>query len=117
MNFLNVLACPEELDVLIKIIKIFLNGVRYIIPIVLIVIGTVDLAKAVLAKDDEATKKEQKHLVTRVIYAIIIFLVPTIVMVIFNVLSKSGLDNGGSQPASSGTYSSWTEWKECWKSA
>ena len=50
MNFLNVLACPEELDVLIKIIKIFLNGVRYIIPIVLIVIGTVDLAKAVLAK-------------------------------------------------------------------
>ena len=110
MGFLEILKnCPEGMGTLVGIVKLFLNGVRYVIPIILIVIGTVDLAKAVLAKDDEATKKEQKHLVTRVIYAVVIFLIPTIVIVLFNVLGKSTTDDYNAESGFS-----WKTWSDCW---
>ena len=87
--------CTEELAKVIAIVGFVLNLIQWVVPIILIVLGTVDLVKAVIAGKEEEIKNNQKTLVKRIIAAIIIFLIPLIVSVITGLL---GTD----------------EWKECW---
>lgn len=84
------------LNPIISIIKTVLNIVRWAIPIILIVIGTFDMMKAVIASKEDEIKAAQKLLIKRVIYAVIIFLIPTIVYFVFNIVSSTdGIDGTG----------------------
>ena len=57
------------------------------VPIILIVLGTIDIAKAVIAsKDDEISKSAIKFL-KRVVAAAIIFFMPTIVGLILDLIT------------------------------
>ena len=85
------------LDPIISIIKTVLNIVRWAIPIILIVIGTFDMMKAVIASKEDEIKAAQKLLIKRVVYAVVIFLIPTIVYFVFNIVSNTnGIDGTGS---------------------
>ena len=79
------------------IIKTALKWVCIIIPIILIVMCVVDLAKIVTAGDktDDVKKKAISTVSTRVIFAIVIFLVPTLVNALFGIFGStfSGADN------------------------
>ena len=57
------------------------------IPILIIILGSVDLGKAVIASDDKAIKSATGALVKRFIAGIVIFLLPSIVTAVFNMLS------------------------------
>ena len=84
------------LDPIISIIKTVLNIVRWAIPIILIVIGTFDMMKAVIASKEDEIKAAQKLLIKRVVYAVVIFLIPTIVYFVFNIVSNTdGIDGTG----------------------
>ena len=84
------------LDPIISIIKTVLNIVRWAIPITLIVIGTFDMMKAVIASKEDEIKAAQKLLIKRVVYAVVIFLIPTIVYFVFNIVSSTdGIDGTG----------------------
>ena len=78
-----------NLKPIISIIKTVLNLVRFAVPLVLIVIGTFDIFKAVVASKEDEIKAAQKLLIKRVVYAVIIFLIPTIVMLILNIVSNT----------------------------
>ena len=52
---------------------------RIIGPILLLIIGGIDMAKAVTAQDEKSIAKAQKKLVNKFIAAAAIFLVPTVV--------------------------------------
>ena len=71
---------------LMPIIRIIRDGVIPLfqigIPILLIIFGTVDLGKAVVASKEDEIKAAQKMLVKRAIYAIAVFLVVTIVSLV-----------------------------------
>jgi len=56
------------------------------IPIVLIIMGMMDLGKAVTSQKDDEMKKAQSILVKRVIYAVLVFLVVQIVQLAFSIL-------------------------------
>ena len=78
--------------------------IEIIIPIVLIVLGMLDLGKAVIASKEDEIKAAQKLLIKRIIYAVAIFLVVFIVTVIFNMLSNNAISIGEDNQT----------WQYCW---
>ena len=57
---------------------------KIVIPIILIILGIVDIGKAVISSDDKAISKAAKSLLMRTIAAVCIFFIPTIIGVIFD---------------------------------
>lgn len=96
-------ACGGLLPVVRVLRKGVMPLVQIFIPILLIVLGTVDLGKAVISSDEKAVKSAQSMLIKRCIYAAAIFFVTTIVSVVMNIVSN-GAD---------GT----SDWKGCWDAA
>lgn len=78
----------------------FLNILRYVIviiqfsvPLLLIVFGTVDMFKAMTKGDEKENKKVVDTFVKRLIYGVMIFLVPFLVRLVFKVLNDNILNN------------------------
>ena len=61
--------------------------IKIVIPLILIVLGMVDLGKAVVSSDDKQISKSVSTLIKRFIAAVIVFFVPTIVSALFNALA------------------------------
>ena len=87
MLFLD--SCTDLLP-LIRLIK---NGVIPLIqigiPIILILLGMLDLGKAVMAAKEDEIKSAQKLAIKRVVYALVVFLVPWIVNVAIGLLANA----------------------------
>ena len=81
-------------DALMPIIRLIRDGVIPLIqigiPIILIVLGMLDLGKAVMAYKEDEIKSAQKLLIKRAIYAVAIFFVVFIVQVVFGLIDNSG---------------------------
>lgn len=74
------------------------NIIKLLVPIILIVMGMVDFAKAVMASDEKKMKDSQKKFITRLIAAVIVFLVMAVVQFVFKKIDteneyKSGFVN------------------------
>ena len=110
MNFVQILACDEDILDLISIVKLVINGICWVVPILLIVFVTIDVAKIVTAGnlDDKMKKEVGNKIVSRLIYALIIFLIPTIISLLFRILGKSTIIKGGDSTAAGCT------WSEAW---
>ena len=61
---------------------------KYIVPALVIVFTTIDLFKAVMAGKEDEIKSAQKLAIKRVVYAVLVFLVPWIVNVAFSLLTS-----------------------------
>ena len=72
-----------------QIIKVIQFG----IPVVLIILGMIDLGKAVMSNDEKEMKGAQGKLIKRVVYAVVIFLIIAIVKIVFGILASSGAGN------------------------
>ncbi len=68
---------------------------KIVIPIILIILGMIDLGKAVVASKDDEIKKAMKSLMFRAIAAVAIFFVPTIVSIVMGLVSS--FDKDGSK--------------------
>lgn len=91
MNLLKILAqadfnwCPSDDEGLIpvfRIVKVCLNVIRIAIPIILIVMTVLDVSKNVINPDE---KDSMKKIGNRIIAAVVVFLVPTIVNIIIKI--------------------------------
>ena len=115
MNMVQILdaaqANPDSacrgFDFVIRIIKNGLFPVLQIgIPIILVVLGTLDLGKAVISSDDKAVKEAQSKLIKRCIYAILVFFIVTLLNLLFTMIGNiAGDDAPGLQ-----------SWSACWNS-
>ena len=109
MDFLNIIVCDADFISVLKIVKWAINIICIAIPIILIVLVIADLAKVVTAGniDDKMKKEVSQKVLTRVIYSVLIFLVPTIVSLFFRIvpINAPGIAGEGST------------WKECWDAA
>lgn len=96
------------LGFLVRIIKLGVFPIIQIgIPIILIILGTIDLGKAVISSDEKQVKEAQSKLIKRCIYAVAIFFVVTIVQLLFNTISSV------TNPSDA---SGLTNWWTCWNS-
>lgn len=89
--------CADIKDVLI-IVRTIVTVIQWAVPVILILVGSIDLVKAVMAGKEDDIKKNQNTLFKRVIAAVIVFLIPLIVFTVTGFL---------------GTKS----WQTCWKQA
>lgn len=64
--------------------------IKIVIPLILIILGMVDLGKAVVSSDDKAINKAVTSLIKRFIAAVVMFFIPTIVSALFNALAIMG---------------------------
>ena len=96
----------ELLQVVLRLIKHTVMPVIMIgIPILLIVLGSVDLAKAAISSDDKAVKSAQSAFIRRLIYGALVFFVTMIVRFVMDLVA----DATGSEDSRS--------WQACWESA
>lgn len=93
-------------QVIVKVIKVFM----IVIPILLILYGTIDLGKAVIASEEKEVKAAQGRLIKRIIYAALIFFVPMLVGVIMSIVAAG---DTGDRTANGDSNS----WSACWEEA
>ena len=67
-----------------EFIEEIINYIRIFVPILLIILGSVDFANAIISQDQEALKKSGSKFVKRAIAAIAVFFVPLIVKVLLS---------------------------------
>lgn len=61
-----------------QIVGYFLFVAKILVPLLLIILGTMDFAKAVISSDDKSNSEAVNKLIRRVIIAVAIFLIPTV---------------------------------------
>ncbi len=115
MNLFQILVdVGDACGGLTPVVKFIKHGVFPIIqigiPIILIVMGSIDLGKAVLSSDEKAIKAAQGMLVKRCIAAVAVFFVVTIVSLLMGLFSNLNSTDKGE-----GTDT--TSWGECWDAA
>ena len=108
MSDLFQIGAIDSCNGLLPIVKVIRRGVFPIvqlgIPILLIILGTFDLGKAVISSDEKEVKAAQSRLINRFIYAALVFFVVTLVSALMNIVAQGGQD---------GTDS----WEACWNAA
>lgn len=62
-----------------------LNYMRVLGPLAVVVLSGIDFTKAIINSDDDTMKKATGHLRTRLIMAALLFLIPTITKLLFQV--------------------------------
>lgn len=107
MDLVQIMACDENLLPILQFVRRGLFPIIQIgVPILLIVMGTIDLGKAVMSSDDKEIKGATGKLIKRAIAAVAVFFVTTIVSLLMGLFtsSKTGIE---------GTNT----WEECWDEA
>ena len=85
----NVSSNCYGLDSVIKVIKEGVFPVIQIaIPIILIVLCTLDLGRAVISSDDKENKKLLKRIVRRLVYALILFFLVIVINLVFTTVGS-----------------------------
>jgi len=101
MNFiisnLSLLAgdCTLLGDELTGILKDIFSWIMIAIPVLTVVLCTVDLSKAVIAQDDGAIKKAQSTCIKRILIGVAIFFVPLLLNILLsyggNIIGTCGI--------------------------
>lgn len=93
INVLDVIDDPEsfckEASPILRIIGFVVLGIKIVVPIILIIVGMLDLAKAVAAKKEDEIKTAQNALVKKAVAAVLVFLVATIVGILMSVIGSN----------------------------
>ena len=74
------------------IIVTVINLIKIGVPVILIILGMIDMGKAVATQKEEEIKKGQKTLMSRCIAAAIVFFVVAIVQLLLNIIVGDGSD-------------------------
>lgn len=90
MLFLDEALCNRpELIKIFEFINNILRLIKIFIPILLIVMGSLDLGKAVVAGDEKEIKAAQGMLVKRALYAVAVFFVATLVPLLIGLVADN----------------------------
>lgn len=111
LNLFQIMDGCEGIGAVVAIIK---NGVFPIIqigiPILLILMGTIDLGKAVMSNDDKEIKGATGKLIKRAIMALAVFFVVLLVRLVFKWIAKANAGNDSDVTVSD------SDWFACWES-
>lgn len=80
--------CSKEIQLVLGIIITILDLIKFLVPLLLIILCTIDLFKLIVTKKEDEIKKLRKDIFRKIIYAVIIYLIPFIVSFIFNFANK-----------------------------
>ena len=95
MSIFQILDCSTSMKTLIGAVDFVLTLVRWAIPVVLIILGSIDMFKAMASNDEKKAGEARKTFIRRLIYAVVAFLVPFIVTFAFDIAGQIINDNSG----------------------
>lgn len=105
MNLVQIMDACEGLLPIVQFVKRGIFPIIQIgVPILLIVMGSIDLGKAVMSSDDKEIKGATGKLIKRAIAAVAVFFVVTVVSLLMGMFAKTDI---GQQNA----------WSKCWDEA
>ena len=92
MELFNVLNCQingvEIEDTIVNIFHFLVTLIKVGVPILLVIWGSWDMGKAVMAQKEDEIKNAQKLFIKKLIVAVCVFLVPTFIKIALNVVSE-----------------------------
>lgn len=71
------------------LVQKLLDYLKILGPILVVILSSVDFATAIVSGNDDTMKKAQKKLITRLIAAVLLFLIPTVVQVLLDVFGMT----------------------------
>lgn len=94
MDLVNILACSigvsgADYADIATLTRLIVTILKIAIPIILIIYGILDLAKAVMANEEKDMKEAQKRLIKRIAYALVVFFVITLVQLLIKAVAPS----------------------------
>ena len=95
LEFLTNTANSASLDIcgdhiwIIQVIKVAIRIICLAAPFALIIFGSLDFFKAIIAGDEKEMKAKRKPFIGRLVSAIIVLLMPTIINIVMKVVSKN----------------------------
>ena len=78
-----------------QLVGYVLFAIKIIVPLIIIVLGIIDFAKASLSSDDKAVSKAASSLLNRFIIGIAVFFVPTVVSIVLGLVVTKEEDGTG----------------------
>ena len=89
LDTVNTTLCAgiEVPDEMFNLVSMIIRIIKIVVPILLIIWGMIDFAKSVIAKKEDDIKAYRKAFINRLISAILVFLVITIVQLAVNLVS------------------------------
>ena len=97
MNLFYLLAEASDvcnaLTPIMTLLGYVIFGIKIVVPVILILVGMMDLAKAIMGKDDNEIKKAQGSLIKKIVVAVCVYLVITLVGLIMSLIYPSWDDN------------------------
>ena len=91
----SLLGDPEDPNSVAWLVQQIFNFIKVVGPILVVILSSVDFVQVIIKSDDEAMAKAQKKLITRLILAALLFVVPTIVEVILDVFGMTSSSTCG----------------------
>ena len=94
--------CSMEMQEILGIIITILNVIKFVVPIILIILCTIDIFKIIVSKKEDEIKKLRKDIFNKILYSVLIYLIPVLIPFILNIINNlipMGYDNS---------------WKDCW---
>ena len=93
----NVLATcmgVEIPNIIPNITSLVVDVIKMVVPFMLIVMGMLDLGKAVIASKEDEIKKAQSLFIKRIIAAVLVFFIVAIVQLVFGILADADGSDG-----------------------
>ena len=78
---------------IVNLVHLIFVAFQIVVPILLIIWGMLDFAKAVIGQDEDKIKAGQKTFIKRLIAAVIVFLILTIVQLVINLAGSLSAEN------------------------
>lgn len=69
-----------------KIVGYVVAIIKWVVPLIIIALGAVDFFKAMIANDDKEISKAGQKLIKRIVFGVVVFLIPTIIKAFIGVL-------------------------------
>ena len=80
--------CNSDMQMILNVIVKLLDVIHFFVPIILILLCTVDVLKIVVSKKEDDIKKLRNGIMWKIIYSIVIFLIPYFVPFILGAVDK-----------------------------
>lgn len=94
----SLLGSPSDPNSVAWLLFTVLNWMRVLGPLAVIVLSGIEFAQAIVKSDDDTMKKAKGHLITRLVMAGLLFLIPSVVKLlleVFNLTSDPMCGIGG----------------------
>ena len=78
-----------------NIFKFLISLIKFGVPVLLVIWGSWDLGKAVMAQKEDEIKNAQKLFIKKLIIAVCVFLVPVFISIAVGIVDSNAAKNGG----------------------